>query len=155
MSTAQEKQQAFRDMLDQGMTMVHLDARVEGIDVPEHLSGDPHLRLNFSYKFGLEVFEINADEIVANLSFQGTPYNCVVPWKAVFALWNHVTNETRIWEGDMPMELIEAHTQAMAAAQQEGDTDQSDAPKSESSDDDTGDEPGGAVRRVGHLRVIK
>lgn len=156
MSTADEKQQAFLEMLDQGMTMVHLNARVEGTDVPDHLRDDPHLRLNFSYKFGLEVFDINPNEIVANLSFQGTPYNCVIPWSAVFALWNHVTNDTRIWESDMPMELIEAHTQAMSAAQEQVGALKAVESTAEADESEfEAEEPGGAVRRVGHLRVIK
>jgi stringent starvation protein B len=138
-----EKHNAFLELLDGGMTMVHLDARFKGVDVPSSCMGDAHLRLNFSYRFHLETFDITADEITASLTFGGTPYICVIPWESVFAMTHHVTNELRVWEEDLPLEVL----------QQIGDAMQQEAPTPD--DDSEYLEEGVAVRRVGHLKVVK
>ena len=147
-----QKHAAFVELVDQGMTMVHLDARTSGVDVPADYQNDAHLRLNFSHKFMLETFDITEDSIRSSLSFQGSMHICVIPWSAVFALTHHVTGEVRIWPEDIPEELKQAAESALM------DTDEADGeakvtgqdPPQSGEDDD--EQPG---RRVGHLRVIK
>lgn len=138
------KRDAFVSMLDVGMAMLHLDARASGVDVPLRFRKDRHLRLNFSYRFGLSTFMIEDDAVTADLSFQGLTYLCVIPWDAVFGMTSHVSGETRVWPEDMPAEmLIEAAALAEAAKAKPSPPDEPD------------EEVGGAVRRVGHLRVVK
>ncbi len=140
MSQPANKRQVFEEMLADGKTMLHLDARREGVDVPERFRKDQHLRLDFSYRFRLTTFEIDDTGVTASLKFGPDNYLCVIPWTAVFGMMSHVTSRMEIWPEDMPPELLD---QAAAMVQ-------------ESQPDE--DEPavvGGAVRRHGHLRVIK
>ena len=139
-----DKRESFLELLDTGMTMLHLDARSDGVDVPEQFRTDVHLRLNFSYRFHLDTFTINKDKVEASLSFGGSPYLCVIPWTAVFGMTSHVAQDFRVWPEAMPTELLQ---QAAAMA---------DAEPVDSVDlDEELPVIGGAVRRVGHLRVIK
>lgn len=137
------KRDAFIAMLNEGMTMLHLDARAERVDVPTRFHRDFHLRLNFSYRFQLSTFIVEEDAITASLSFSGETYLCVIPWSAVFGMTSHVSGETRVWAEHMPSELLR-QAEALAEAVLPADA-------GEPEDDIIG----GAVRRVGHLRVIK
>lgn len=144
-----DKKLVFEEMLEAGMVMLHLDARRPGVEAPPHLQGEHHLRLNFSYRFHLEHFDIGDDAVEASLSFGGVPHLCIVPWTAVFAMTSHASGEWRIWGEDLPEEVLER-----AAALTEAETGEPML-ADDLLDDDEDLEPGGAVRRVGHLRVIK
>ena len=144
MADGAEKKTAFQDMLERGLTMLHLDARHTDVDVPKHFTTDHHLRLNYSYRFYLDQFDISDEGVEASLSFSGVPHLTVIPWSAEFACSSHVTGEWRVWPDDMPLELM-AQAVAFPLA--------SEAPLTE--DLPELDEVGGAVRQVGHLRVIK
>ena len=141
-------------MLEAGMTMLHLDARGEAVDVPSNLRDDHHLRLNFSYKFELNTFEIGDEGVVADLSFQGSTYLCAVPWSAVFGMTSHVTGETRIWAEEMPAELL-MQAAALAEAARQEEPAAVDETAVDPDEEDEEEDLGGAVRRVGHLRIIK
>jgi stringent starvation protein B len=141
-----EKHLLFARLLENGMTMLHLDAREKGVCVPKEHARDQDLRLNFSYRFQLETFEIDQEKVVASLSFQGHPFLCVVPWASVFAMTSHVTDEFQVWQEDLPEEMLDEIVQSMREHQAADSFE-------ECSDDDL--KVGGAVRRVGHLRVIK
>ena len=137
-----EKRRAFLDLLNVGKVMIHLDARVPGVEVPDHLQSDPQLRLDFSYSFNLPLFHVEDDAIKATLSFGGNPFTCVIPWRAVYGMNSHVTDAVKFWPESVPAEVMQKAA-AMAAAEEV-----------EVAEDG---EPavGGAVRRAGHLRVIK
>ena len=153
-SRAQDKESALLDMLDKGLTMVHLDARADGVDVPSQFQDDAHLRLNFSYRFNLDTFVIDNTGITANLSFGGIEHLCLIPWAAVFAMTQNETGESRVWAMDIPAELIqEVERAALPSDLVPEPTIKSvkeSAPPADAEDED--DAPG---RRVGHLRVIK
>ncbi|MFT5430514.1 MAG: stringent starvation protein B [Myxococcota bacterium] len=144
-----DKKTVFSDMLEAGMVMLHLDARRIGVEVPPALSVDHHLRLNFSYRFHLEHFEVTKNGIEASLSFSGVPHACEVPWSAVFAMTSHASGEWRIWAEDLPDEVVER------AAALTADDDPTDLAGELELDENLEPAPGPAVRRVGHLRVIK
>lgn len=115
-SADREKRRVLEQLLDEGMVMVHLDARRDGVDVPEHLRSDPALALNLSHRFHLDVFDIGSDAVEASLSFQGRTYLCRLPWTAIFALTSHVTGRSIVFPTSVPPELrptllaaIEAH----------------------------------------------
>ena len=137
---AAEKREAFLAFLENGLTMLHLDARSPGVDVPVRLRSELHLRLNFSYKFNLSTFIIGEDAVEASLSFDGSPYRCRIPWAAVFGISRQQSGDARIWPEDMPPELLH---QAAAMVRPDPEEDEEVLPV------------GGAARRVGHLRVIK
>jgi stringent starvation protein B len=155
---AKTKRDVLKEMLEHGLTMVHLDARSAGVDVPTNLRDQNHLRLNFSYRFYLDTFDISDEGICASLSFGGTPHLCTIPWTAVFGMMSQVTQQFQIWPEDVPVELLE-ELQANSNASEESKAEPLEALSSDTAEDTAEDTDeavlGGAVRRVGHLRVIK
>jgi stringent starvation protein B len=161
----QEKKERMLAALDQGMVMVHLDARRPGVLVPRHLVGEAHLRLNLSYRFDPPDLTVGEWGVRSTLSFNGSRFKVAIPWSALFAITSHVTKEFWLYPDDMPQELIQ---QAMSQAKQappvaEVPCDTDGQRKTllrevagEKSDEDgpPEDEPP-APRARGHLRVIK
>lgn len=99
------KKELVEDLLQRGMVMVHLDARLDGVDVPAAHRHDFHLRLNLSLNFDIDDFDIDDVGIRASLSFRGVRHLCVLPWHAVFAITSHVEPLGYLWPDDLPLEL--------------------------------------------------
>jgi stringent starvation protein B len=87
------------------MVMVHLDARRDGVDVPEQHRGHPALALNLSRAFRLDVFEVGPFSVMASLSFQGEVYRCVIPYGAIFSLTSKADGQSRIFADAVPPEV--------------------------------------------------
>ena len=109
----QEKKDRLLGSLDKGMVMIHLDARRAGVLVPADLKGEPHLRLNLSYKFDPPDLSVNDWGVRSTLSFKGSRFTVAVPWSALFAITGQAAEEFWLCPDDMPPELVE---QAMLAA---------------------------------------
>lgn len=82
------KQEAFLALLAEGWTSLHLDARREGVVVPAHLKGEPHLVLQYGHDLPILIPDLHVDEygVSATLSFEWTPRATVVPWSAVYVV---------------------------------------------------------------------
>lgn len=106
------KRDALLALLDRGMVMMHLDARREGVSVPQHLAREAHLRLNLSYRFLLDDLLIDDAGVAATLSFGGQPRHCRVPWLALFAVTRAGTEEGWLWPNDLPPELLQTGVDA-------------------------------------------
>jgi stringent starvation protein B len=100
----ESKKTVLTELLEQGMVLVTLDARCEGVDVPKHLAGDAQLRLNLSYRFGLPM-QLDDEAVTATLTFAGTPYACRLPWNAVYLFVSHVTGRPILFPSDVPSEF--------------------------------------------------
>lgn len=92
------KFEVFRRMIEEGMVMVTLDTRIEGVEVPPKFEGLPELRLNFSHMFHIDDFDYDSDGVRASLSFDGTRYFCDVPWESVFMLYSHESGDVVVFE---------------------------------------------------------
>ena len=101
------KKSVLEELLEQGMVLVALDARVEGVEVPSHLHQDPQLRLNLSYRFGLPM-DVSEWGVAATLTFAGVPFECRIPWCAIFLLVSHVSGQPYLFPDDIPAELLSA-----------------------------------------------
>ena len=102
----QQKRRQLQSMLDQGLVMLHLDPRVEGVSVPPQFRGDPVLRLNIAYGFNLPALDIDATGVYAMLSFSGRNFGCTLPWEAIFAMTApHDGHEGMVWPESIPAEL--------------------------------------------------
>ncbi len=101
------KKSVLSELLEQGMVLVTLDARVPGVDVPKHLRDDAQLRLNLSYRFGLPM-DLDDWGVVATLTFAGTPYTCRMPWTSIYLLVSHVTGRPILFPADVPPEFFPA-----------------------------------------------
>lgn len=105
--TAPQKLEAMRELLEQGIAMVHLDPRKDGVQVPQRFRGDAVLRLNFAYGFKLPALTIDDEGIYAILNFQGERAGCNIPWSAVFALTSpELDHNGRLWPEDVPPEVV-------------------------------------------------
>lgn len=100
-----EKKDVLERLLELGMVLVALDARAEGVDVPDHLGRDPQLRLNLSFRFGLPM-SVDPWGISATLTFGGVPYSCRFPWGAIYLLVSHVNGEPYLFPDEVPPELL-------------------------------------------------
>lgn len=88
----------FSRLIEEGMVMVTLDPRVEGVIVPSRFLGQPELRLNFSHNFHLADFDYDGQGVRASLSFQGKRFFCDIPWAAIDMLYAHETGEAYVFE---------------------------------------------------------
>ncbi|WP_224365129.1 ClpXP protease specificity-enhancing factor SspB [Hyalangium versicolor] len=119
-----DKKERLLAALEQGLVMIHLDARRPGVLVPPHLRNEPHLRLNLSYRFDPPDLSVSDWGVRSTLSFSGTRFTVAVPWSALFAIASHVTKELFwMYPDDMPPELLQqtmvttkVPTQEMTAA---------------------------------------
>ncbi|HYH94967.1 ClpXP protease specificity-enhancing factor SspB [Hyalangium sp.] len=103
-----DKKERLLAALEQGMVMIHLDARRPGVLVPQHLRDEPHLRLNLSYRFDPPDLSVSEWGVRSTLSFSGTRFTIAVPWSALFAIASHVTKELFwMYPDDMPAELLQ------------------------------------------------
>lgn len=102
---SEKKRELVEALLDKGMTLVALDGRYEGVDLPEHLRGDPQVRLNLSYRFGLPI-EVGEEGVRATLTFGGVPHDCKLPWKSIYLAHSHVSQEQYLFLADVPDALL-------------------------------------------------
>jgi stringent starvation protein B len=147
------KRSVLEQLLDQGMVLVALDARVDGVDVPSHLAGDPQLRLNLSYRFGLPM-SVESWGVRATLTFAGVPFTCRFPWAAIFLVVSHVSGQPYLFPDDIPAELLNEAPEMAATL---GPPTTGKRPKltlirSDSSKNAPESEPGEPARPVGRRR---
>lgn len=149
-----EKKERLEKALDQGMVMIHLDARRPCVEVPEHLRGEAHLRLNLSYRFVPSDLTVNEGGIRSTLSFSGERFCVFVPWGALFAINSHTTKEFWMYPDDMPPELIQTPPPTTAAAASESARVSLKSLEGDGKQQAPSDENPTPPRRS-HLRVVK
>ncbi|ADO73961.1 ClpXP protease specificity-enhancing factor SspB [Stigmatella aurantiaca] len=175
--TVPDKKERLLAALEQGLVMVHLDARRPGVLVPPHLRNEAHLRLNISYRFDPPDLAVGEWGVRSTLSFSGSRFTVAVPWSALFAITSHVTKEFWLYPDDIPVEFLqqtmvtskaplpEAATPPPAAEPRArtflrevpGErTDSEPAePQAQAQGEEPRDEPPSPPPRRGHLRLVK
>ncbi len=104
-------------MLEEGLTMLHLDARHPEVIVPEYLKDDLSLRINLSYRFGLTDLEITDRYVSATLSFNRQPFHCTIPLESIWGLSHPPSPELNLFLDDLPPELLTLILQNAVATQ--------------------------------------
>lgn len=102
-----DKEERLLAALDQGMVMIHLDARQTGaIARSGFAAGRGACRLSLSYRFDRYDLTVGewGDALYAELL--GSRFGGV-PWSALFAITSHVTKESWMYMEDMPPELLQ------------------------------------------------
>ena len=99
-----DKQDFLNNMLAQGDAMVCIDARQPDVQVPKAHKTNPMLNLVFSLNFR-RPFEVLEDGIYGSLSFGSRPYKCVIPFTAVWAIYEPDTEKGRVWEASIPEDI--------------------------------------------------
>jgi stringent starvation protein B len=104
MASNSEKMNVIIKYLEDDYILVHLDARKEGVDIPDHLLGNPTVTLKLSYGFkgGMQVTE---ERVWAALTFGGRFRDCFIPMPAI---WGATTSSgaNTIWPEDAPPEIV-------------------------------------------------
>ncbi len=95
------------ELLDEGLVLVHLDARRSGVEVPANHAEDPALVLKLSRRFHLPEFEVGPLAVVAALSCAGERFRCVLPYDAIFAFSTQEQPLVDFYPESAPAELME------------------------------------------------
>jgi|GEM_PF-4283423 len=104
-------------LLELGIIMVHILPSMGGVRLPPQFANAPILRLNFSYRYGIQDFAVDDDGIRASLSFGGRDCFCDIPWTAVLGISSEVKDELYIWPDNFTFEQIEPLLPKELAAQ--------------------------------------
>jgi stringent starvation protein B len=104
------KPEILAKLLEEGMVLVTFDARHSKVRVPEHLAGDPQLRLNISYRFDLPM-ELDESGIYATLTFGGTSFDCFIPWSSLYMCVSHVSGQPFLFPDEVPEDFTSPEDQ--------------------------------------------
>ena len=128
--------------------MVCLDSRHPEVDVPASHKNNSSLNLVFNLNFRRPI-EITEEGIFATLAFNGRPHKCILPFEAVWAIYDPNMKNGQVWEESIPedVNLAEQATETPAEKPQLKPVKSSGKPSS-------GPQTGGKRDR-NHLRVIK
>lgn len=117
-----EKRSRLVEMLDVGKVMVYIDPRHPGVEVPRHLRGQVAVPLNLSRRFQLETFDVGPLAVKASLSFGGTRYLCVLPYRAIFGLYGHADATRVLFADALPPEVAVVEAEEDPSAGPETDS---------------------------------
>ncbi len=97
----------MRTLLEHAEAQVHLDARRDGVMLPERLRASGNVRLDYGYELTPPIHDLNIDEngISATLAFNRVPCSTFVPWSAVFLIADFA-GRGAVWREDLPAELM-------------------------------------------------
>jgi stringent starvation protein B len=95
-----------RLLMTQGNVFVHLDPRTEGVVVPQWYRNEPQLVLQVGFEMPVPIPDLRIDEdgLYGTLSFNRSPFTCMVTWDAVFALAGD-DGRGMVWPESMPLEI--------------------------------------------------
>jgi stringent starvation protein B len=100
------KKEVALALLERGSVHVHLDPRAGGVVVPAWFKRQPQLVLQVGLNMPVPIPDLRVDEdgMSCTLSFNRSPFFCIVPWSAVFAM---VGDDSRgmVWPDDVPPEV--------------------------------------------------
>src|SRR6478609_3281799 len=102
-------------LLEQASMYIHLDPRAASVQVPPSFKNQPQLVLQVGLNMAVAIPDLHVDEqgLSCTLSFNRTPFFCMIPWPAVFALVGE-NGQAMVWAEDVPAEVA-AQAQAQKA----------------------------------------
>jgi stringent starvation protein B len=100
------KKEVALALLERSNVDIYLDPRARGVVVPPQFRKEPRLILKIGLNMPVPIPDLRVDEesMSCTLSFNRSPFYCVVPWPSVFAM---VGDDGRgmVWPDDVPHEL--------------------------------------------------
>lgn len=105
-----EKFETINRLLDDEYCVVHVDAGAPGLVVPSHLYHNQSVTLKLSRLFrgGIEIF---SDRVVANLLFDTSYFECIIPFKAIWGVTS-ATGHNVVWPQSAPQEILKTLIEA-------------------------------------------
>jgi stringent starvation protein B len=100
------KKDVVLQLLEQATVFVHLDPRAEAVRVPPWFKRQPQLVLQIGLNMAVPIPDLEVDDegLSCTLSFNRSPFLCVIPWTSVFALVDD-QRQGMVWPDDVPPEL--------------------------------------------------
>ena len=138
-------------LLEEGDAMVCLDARQPDVDIPKFHKDNPSLNLVFNLNFRRPL-DIQREGIFATLSFSGRPHKCVIPFNAVWAIYEPSMKKGQVWEESLPQDLDLTGQLNLDLQPQKARKAMSARPSAKTSAQEG---PGRGKKDRSHLRVIK
>jgi len=120
----EKKRELFEEWLKNGIVTVLLDARANGVVVPDEFRKDGDLRLNFSYNYHIPDFNFDNTAVWATLAFEDGSSYCRVPWKSVYGIQSAVLNQGAVWFGDFPADYDQAEVLGVSEQSIEEETEE-------------------------------
>jgi len=102
--TLPAKKDVARGLLLRGTIFLHVDPRVERVLVPRWLGKQPQLVLQIGLDLAIPDLRVDADGVSGTLSFNRSPFRCVIPWDAVFGISDE-QGRGMVWPESVPTEL--------------------------------------------------
>ena len=141
-------------LLETGDAMVCLDARLPDVDVPKNQKSNSSLNLVFNLNFRQPI-EINEDAISATLAFSGRPYKCLLPFEAVWAIYDPNMQNGQVWEESIPADMNLADQIVSEMVDNPASKPEKKLNTLKTSDKPTPESRSKTPRDRSHLRVIK
>lgn len=93
-------------LLERSNVDVYLDPRARGVVVPPQFRKEPRLILKIGLNMPVPIpdLRVEDDSMSCTLSFNRSPFYCVVPWSGVFAMVGE-DGRGMVWPDDVPQEL--------------------------------------------------
>lgn len=107
MNKAEEKKEIVERMLAKGDTMLCIDSRHPGTQVPgiHQDKSDLRLILNLGFRHPVSVVP---EGVQADLLFNGVLHHCWIPFESLWGVYDPATGEGALWPEQMPEDVLEA-----------------------------------------------
>jgi len=138
-------------LLEEGDAMLCIDARQEGVDVPPEHKADPALNLILNLNFRRPI-DIKPEGVYVTLAFGGRPHPCIVPFDAVWAIYEPGMKKIQVWEESIPGDL---DLSSLPQARRERPPTPAPRTKTAAPAKTPGKNSSASRRDRSHLRVIK
>ena len=104
------KKEVALALLERTSVFVHLDPRVEAVVVPAGFKKQAQLVLQVGLNMPVPKRDLHLDDegMTCTLSYNRTPFVCVVPWSSVYAVVGCDDGRGMIWPDDVPPEIAQA-----------------------------------------------
>lgn len=115
------KKEVALALLERSSVYVHLDPRQTAAVVPPNFKKQAQLVLQVGLKMAVPIPDLRLDDdgISCTLSFNRSPFFCVVPWSSVFAMVGE-DGRGMVWPDDVPAEVTrQAQGRAEAPARKD------------------------------------
>ena len=110
MATLPSKKDVLLGLLEKTSVLVHLDARRDDVQVPKHLKSNAQLILQLGLNLAVPIKDLDVSDtgVSCTLSFSRTPFFCVLPYSAIFAMVSEDGGKAMVWPEDVPAEVARA-----------------------------------------------
>src|SRR6516165_5644805 len=101
------KKEVALALLERSSVYVHLDPRQNAVIVPPWFKRQPQLVLQIGLNMPMPIPDLRLDDdgFRCTLSFNRSPFFCVVPWNSVFAIVGD-DGCGMVWPDDVPAEVV-------------------------------------------------